>query len=102
MSQCGALQVGVDLLDDRVATVGLVGRDGVEDLGVGRGEEGVEPPDPDMVRSGDWLTPVQAMRPRPVVWRFRFSPLAVALGADTWVIESLGTRLVTEVLMEEL
>lgn len=33
------------VLDDRVAAVGLVGRDCVEDLGVGGGEERVEPPE---------------------------------------------------------
>lgn len=32
----------MDLLDDRVMPVGLVGCDGVEDLGVGGGEERVE------------------------------------------------------------
>ena len=41
---CGVLQVGVDLLDDRVPTVGLVRGHGVEHLGVGGGEEGMEPP----------------------------------------------------------
>ena len=30
MSQGGVFEVGVDLLDDRVAAVGLVGGDGVE------------------------------------------------------------------------
>jgi hypothetical protein len=34
----------MDLLDDRVAAVGLVGCDCVEEVGVGGGEEGVEPP----------------------------------------------------------
>ena len=42
--QRGVLQVGVDLLDDGVMAVGLVGGDGVEDLGVGGGEERVEAP----------------------------------------------------------
>jgi hypothetical protein len=37
----GVLQVGVDVLDDGVAAVGLVGGDGVQ---VGGGEECVEPP----------------------------------------------------------
>ena len=37
-------EVGVDLLDDRVLAVGLVRGDGVEDRGVGGGEEGVEAP----------------------------------------------------------
>ncbi len=41
----GACEVGVDLFDDRVSAVGLVGRDGVEQLGVGGGEEGAEPPE---------------------------------------------------------
>jgi len=35
----------VDLLDDRVAAVGRNGCDGVEHLGVGGGEERVEPPE---------------------------------------------------------
>jgi hypothetical protein len=38
------LEVGVDLLDDRVPTVGLARGDGVEDRGVGGDEEPVEPP----------------------------------------------------------
>src|SRR6185312_2378570 len=41
MGQGGVLEVGVNLLDDRVAAVGLVGGDGV---GVGVGEERVEAP----------------------------------------------------------
>ena len=41
MGQGGVFEVGVDLLDDRVAAVGLVGGDGVE---VGGGEERVETP----------------------------------------------------------
>jgi hypothetical protein len=40
------LQVGVDLLDDRVMPVGLVGGDGVEYRGVGGGEEGVDSGEP--------------------------------------------------------
>ena len=43
--QGGVLQVGVDLFDDRVPAVGLVRGHGVEDGGVGGGEERVEPPD---------------------------------------------------------
>jgi hypothetical protein len=43
--QGGVLQVGVDLLDDCVTAVGLVRRDGVEQVGVGGGEERVEPPE---------------------------------------------------------
>ena len=38
------LQVGVDLFDDRVPAVGLVGGDGVQLLGGDGGEEGVEAP----------------------------------------------------------
>ena len=34
----------VDLFDDRVAAVGLVGGHGVQGVGVGGGEERVEPP----------------------------------------------------------
>ena len=44
MGQGGVLQVGVDLLDDRVAAVGLVRGHGVGHLGVGGGEERVEAP----------------------------------------------------------
>ena len=44
VGQGGVLQVGVDLLDDRVPAVGLVRGDGVEHVGVGGGEERVEPP----------------------------------------------------------
>ena len=40
----GVLQVGVDLLDDRVSAVGLVRGDDVEDGLLGGGEERVEPP----------------------------------------------------------
>jgi len=42
----GALRVGVDLLDDRVPAVNLVRGHGVQDGGVGGGEERVEPPGP--------------------------------------------------------
>jgi hypothetical protein len=42
--QSRALEVGVDLFDDRVATVGLVRGDGVECVGRGGGEERVEAP----------------------------------------------------------
>src|SRR6478752_2811528 len=41
MSQGGVFEVGVHLLDDRVAAVGLVGADGVQ---VGGGEKRVEAP----------------------------------------------------------
>lgn len=44
MCQRGVLQVGVDLFDDRVPTVGLVHGDRAQQVGVGGGEEGVEPP----------------------------------------------------------
>jgi hypothetical protein len=44
VSQGGALEVGVDLLDDRVPTMGLVRSHRVKQVGVGGGEEGVEPP----------------------------------------------------------
>ena len=37
--QSAGLEVGVDLFDDRVPTVGLVRGDGVKVLGVGGGEE---------------------------------------------------------------
>ena len=47
--QGGVLQVGVDLFDDRVAAVGLVGGHGVEGAG---GEEGVEPPGVEQCRPG--------------------------------------------------
>jgi hypothetical protein len=40
----GALQLGVDLLDDRVAAVGLVRGHGVDHFGVAGGEERMEPP----------------------------------------------------------
>ena len=45
MSEGGVLQVRVHLLDDSVLAVGFVGGDGGEVVGVGGGEEGVEPPD---------------------------------------------------------
>src|SRR5689334_24239756 len=41
MSQGGVFEVGVDLFDDRVAAVGLVGGDGIE---VGGGEKRVKTP----------------------------------------------------------
>src|SRR5437899_2802317 len=44
MGQGGVLQVRVDLLDDRVVAVGLVGGHGVGEVGVGGGEERVEAP----------------------------------------------------------
>jgi hypothetical protein len=47
--QRGVLQVGVDLLDDRVPAVGLVGGDGVEVAG---GEERV------LCRAGDYADSV--------------------------------------------
>ncbi len=42
--QRGALEVGVDLFDDRVPAVGLVGGDGVQHMGRDGGEERVEAP----------------------------------------------------------
>jgi hypothetical protein len=45
MGDCGVLQVRVHLLDDGVLAVGFVGGDGTDLVGVGGGEERVEPPD---------------------------------------------------------
>ena len=45
MGEGGSLEVGEDLLDDRVAAMGPVRGDGVHDIGGDGGVERMEPPD---------------------------------------------------------